>query len=88
MVGITHLGNAERFFWQPLDLKFILNGEELPLKEMINDIEKQLEFHVLKKAEELINDNLSDITRIASEIEEDLKHKAFVKLGITHELEY
>jgi hypothetical protein len=64
------------------DIQFIINGVELPLEETFEDIEKQMDEMVRKKALELIEEKLADISDTAYQITEELKKRAAERLNL------
>jgi len=64
------------------EIQFIINGVELPLKETFEDIEKQIDEMVAKKALELLEEKFLDMTDIVYHITEELKRTAQEKLNL------
>lgn len=64
------------------DIKFIVNEVELPLEETFEDIEKQIDEMVRKKALELLEEKFGEMTDVVYRITEELKRKAQDQLGL------
>lgn len=66
-----------------LDVKFIINGVELPLEQAFEELHQQMERMVSEKAYELIKEKFADITNTVENLERKIKQMVKEKLGIT-----
>ena len=70
---------------EPMDVQFTVNGVELPLNEVFDRIESQIDRMVAKKAFDLLKDKLSDMVDVVDEIMVELSSKARERLGLNLE---
>lgn len=68
-------------FGQRLEISLIINGHFVPIRPVIEMIEKSLDKLVLKKAEQLLQDKLCNMRTTLLCMEQHV-HEEFVKLGL------
>lgn len=56
-----HKSNCAWIFGPSLEINLTINGNEIPLRPVVDEIEKNLERLVHKRAEELIRNKLSEV---------------------------